>query len=415
MKPFAVLSLLFALAGCGKKSPDGPPPIPPPPEVTQADSQTAADGDIAFALDLNRKIAVKGSLVFSPASISTALAMTYAGAAGNTAAEMKAALHFKLDDDTLDAVNHKRLYVWNGSDGVPRPYDLRVANSLWAQQDEGWNDKFLKRLETRYASAFHRVDFANQSGAVRGMVNEWAKQSTLGKIPEVLPNDLPTPDTRLILANAVYFKGKWAKPFDKDNTRDADFHCGDKVTIQVPTMHKTAVFGYSDSGKLKVLQIPFEGQSFSLVVLLPARNDGLAGLEQSLAPKEWSGLIQDTRRTVVHVFLPKFKIESDLILNAPLISLGMKSAFDRDQADFSGMNGKRNLFISHVLQKAMIEVSEEGSEAAAATTVVGIAKSEAPRKDPPPVPVFRADYPFLFAIRDDRTGDLLFMGRMVGK
>jgi serpin B len=404
--------MLGLVVGCETKP--GRPSIQPPPEVPLQDLKTATEGDIAFALDLDREIAGTGNLVFSPASISSALAMVYAGAAGKTAEEMKAVLHFSLDADKLHAVNHKRFYTWNGGDGGKRPFELSVANSLWGQKDEPWKDDFLKLMESRYAAGFHRVDFVNQNSAVRGMVNDWASQWTHGKIAELLPADLPSRETRLILANAVYFNGSWAHPFEKSNTHDADFHRADKSTIKVSMMSQTEHCFYADLEKLKVLKLPYKGDSMSLVVLLPKQIDGLAELEATLTQKEWNKSIEAAAATQVRVFIPKFKIESDFKLNNALASLGMISAFQEGQADLSGMNGKRDLYISWVIHKAMIEVSEEGTEAAAATAV-GIEKSSAPAPPPAPPPEFRADHPFLFALRDEQTGDLLFIGRFAGK
>ena len=406
MKQLVMLAFTIGLGvGCNNK--------PSLPQMAEADIQSAAQGDAAFAVDLHRKLAGDTNMVFSPASVSSALAMTYAGAAGSTAEEMKAVLHFNLDGEKLHNYNQRRLHTWNGEQGAGRPYELTVANALWGESAEPWNGEFLKLLETRYSAAFHPVDFMNERAAVREKVNEWVEKQTRGKIAEIVPQGSPSPDARLLLVNAISFKGKWAIRFDSSNTRPARFYRHDKSSVEVAMMHQKAEFRYGEVEKMKLVQLPFEGQAFSMVVLLPANIDGLAEMEATMTGERITGLVTSLRSMEVLIYLPAFKIESQFKLSDSLVALGMKSAFDPNFADFSGMNGKKDLFLSQVLHKAMIEVSEEGSKAGAATSVE--TKKSARGFDEPRVPEFRADHPFLFAIRDDRTGDLLFMGRMAGK
>jgi serpin B len=251
MKRFILISLTATLMfGCKGNSPDKPherPTISPPPAVPEADLRTTAEGDAAFAVDLQRRLRVtNGNLIYSPASISMALAMTYAGAAGETADEMKKVMHFTLPAEKLHAVNHKRLYDWNGADGAERPYELSVANSLWGQKDESWKKEFLDLLNTHYGSGFHQVDFVNAAEAARNDVNKWVADWTHDKIPEVVPPGVFTSDTRLALANAVYFKGTWAHPFDETWTKEADFFLGDGTKAKASMMYQSRHFNYAE-------------------------------------------------------------------------------------------------------------------------------------------------------------------------
>jgi serpin B len=422
MKRRVLPVLLVGLAiGCSNTSssptPAGPKPgeptaIPAPPEVPAADVRTAAQGDLAFAADLHRKIGGDGNLVYSPASVSLALAMTYAGAAGKTAEEMKTVLHFTLDPEKLHAVNHKRLYTWNGGGKEHRPYELSVADSLWGQKGEPWKKEFTELLKTRYAAGLREVDFAADPEAARGPINQWAADWTHNKIPELVPPGVLTGNTRLVLANAVYFKGAWASKFDKERTAQSPFQAGGTKEVPVQMMYQRHHFGYGATADAQLLEMPFEGHRLALVVILPNKKDGLPALEASLSPVKLNELLgRILHGDEVEVYLPRFKFESSLDLARTLAAMGMPSAFAGGAADFSGMDGTRDLFIGSVIHKATVEINEEGGEAAAATAVEVGVKSEALPKDRQ-TPVFRADHPFLFLIRDRETGEILFLGRV---
>jgi serpin B len=410
---------LILVVGCSKNSGPTPPElkppiIAPPPPVPAADLGAAAVGDTAFAVDLYGRLrAGNDNLIFSPASVSSALAMTYAGAAGRTTEEMKAVLHFTLDPDKLHAVNHKRLYIWNGGDGAQRSYELVVANSLWGQKDENWKPEFLAVLNDRYAAGLRQVDFVNGAEGARQAINHWVEQWTKGKITDLIPTGILTPNTRLVLADAIYFKGDWERKFDADATHPVPFHVSGGQTVRVSTMHQTNYFRYGEPEGVQVLELPYAGRDLSMIVLLPRKRDGLGALEATLTSGRISQLTESLGLEKVIVYLPKFKFDRSLDLEKPLAALGMKTAFDPNSADFSGMNGKRDLFISNVVHKATIEVNEKGSEASAATAVVGVKKSVAEPKETRQAPVFLADHPFLFLIQDNLTGTLLFMGRVV--
>jgi serpin B len=235
------------------------------------------------------------------------------------------------------------------------------------------------------------------------------ESKTQQKIKELIPQGVLTVLTRLVLANAIYFKGDWAVQFDGKATAKAPFHVAPGETVEAPLMSQKNQFGYAELGELQVLALNYKGKALSMVVLLPKKPDGLAALETSLTPANLEKWTRNLPAREVQVFLPKFKMTSQFRLNEKLRALGMTDAFDESKADFSGLDGRKQyLFITAVLHKAFVEVNEEGTEAAAATAVV-IGLRSAPAR---PL-VFRADHPFLFLIRDNRTGSILFLGRVV--
>jgi serpin B len=377
-------------------------------EVKNPDVAAVVKGNNEFAFDLYAQIrAREGNLFFSPGSISTALAMTSAGARGDTAKEMNQALHFTLPPDRLHPAFAELLKELNGQ-GKKRGYQLSVANALWGQKGEGFTDDFLKLTKDNYGAGLKQVDFARATEAARQEINAWVEKQTQDKIKDLLKPGVIDRMTRLVLTNAIYFKGDWDSQFKKDLTRDEAFDDGSGTKSKVPMMHQTARFMYHDGGNLQVLAMPYAGKALSMVVLLPKKVNGLAELEKSLTADELAGWLGQAREQEVSVSLPKFKTTTELSLKAPLEALGMKKAFQMPGADFSGMNGKEDLFISAVVHKAYVDVNEQGTEAAGATgVVVGTLSLPAAK------PEFRADHPFIFLIRDTRNGSVLFLGRMV--
>jgi serpin B len=372
-------------------------------------------GNNQFAIDLYGQARARpGNLFFSPYSISTALAMTYAGANGETAREMATTLRFPIEGSTLHA-GFAQLDARINGGGETRPFELSVANALWGQKGLSYRPEFLKLTETCYKAGLHPVDFAADPDAARTLINRWVEDRTHDKIKDLLGSSDVGKDTDLILTNAIYFKGAWAVPFNKQLTKDEGFRTSDFLTelspVPVPMMHVTSEFGYLDdtTGGLQILSLPYAGKTLSMVVLLPRKTDGLANLEASLTSSKLGGWLTKLSNQRVDVAMPKFKLECGLGLSQILASMGMPKAFT-PVADFSGMTSDRRLYISAVIHKAFADVNEEGTEAAAATGVVmKRALSVVPAK--PPI-VFRADHPFLFLIRDEPTGSILFMGRM---
>ena len=378
---------------------------PPAPSPDQA---ALVQGNNAFAVDLYGQLRKQnGNLFFSPESISTAFAMAFAGARGSTASEMAATFHFSLPPDRLHSSMAELLSSLNSEHPG---YRLRVANALWVEEDFRFLDDFLKLTASDYGAGFNRVDFKSTPEAVRGTINLWVEQKTEEKIKDLLPAGSINATTRMVLTNAIYFKGDWQSPFKKEATAEEDFHLSAAQKVKTSLMHLTARFNYFNGGTFQILDIPYKSGELSMVVLLPNDVEGLAALEKSLtavALNQWFGQLRGGSRVILT--LPKFKMTESFQLGKMLTELGMGEAFQKNAADFSAMTGKRALWISAAIHKAYIDVDEEGTEAAAATGIV--MRPSAVARVQPPI-VFRADHPFLFLIRDNKSGGVLFMGRV---
>ena len=367
--------------------------------------QVAADNN-AFALDLFRQLrAGPGNLFFSPYSISTALAMTAAGARGETEKQMAAALHFSLDRQLLHpafAALQATLNKIQSSGHVK----LSVANSLWPHNKHPFLADYLDLTRRCYDVKITPQDYLHAADAAAVAINKWVEQKTQDKIKNIIPPGALDALTRLVLVNAIYFKGNWAQPFKSDATQVAPFMFANGKTVAAPLMSQSHEYFYAAADGMQMLKLPYAGDELSMLVLLPQQTDGLAVLEQKLTFVKLDAWTQQLRQREVRVFLPKFKMTAKFELSHAMAALGMKDAFSAN-ADFSGMDGQHDLFISSILHKAFVDVNEEGTEAAAATAVVMRALA---MMEPPPV--FRADHPFLFFIRENSTGSILFMGRV---
>jgi serpin B len=369
------------------------------------------EGGNQFALDLYRQLrAQEGNLFFSPSSISIALAMTYAGAAGETAAEMARTLHFPAPRGQLHDGMHALLASWSMPD-EQQGIRLHMANRLWGQEDFEFLPPFLGITREKYAAELARLDFARSEEA-RQTINTWVEDQTEDKITNLIPAGVLSSDTRLVLTNAVYFHGMWAGPFKEELTKDEDFHLTAGDTVKVPLMHRTDAYRYAAVDDLQLLELPYGNGSLSMVVLLPRDKAGLADLETQLTLEnlqQWTAALK--REDEVQVHLPRFKTTSQFELSRTLRDMGLASTFDPHAADFSGMTGARDVFVSAVIHKAFVDVNEQGTEAAAATAVA-VRVTAAPIAEPKEPPVFRADHPFVFLIRDRRHDAILFMGRI---
>lgn len=365
-------------------------------------------GNNQFAFDLYGKVrAGSGNVFLSPYSISAALAMTSAGAKGETARQMAEALHLPSDGEALHSgFAQLDAQLVGGED--PRPYQLNIANALWGQQGLGYRPEFLRLTETYYRAGLHQVDFGRHHEIARETINSWVEEQTKDKIKDLIgPRDI-TPATDLVLTNAIYFKGTWSNPFPKLATKDEDFTTTEDKRFPVPMMHQSGSFNCFEADSIQALELPYEGNTLSMVVLLPRKVNGLGDLETGLTASKLDGWLARLSRQPVQVALPRFKLECGFELAGALTSLGMSLAFS-PEADFSGITEDRKLFISAVIHKAFADVNEEGTEAAAATAVMML-RSMAKVSRPPVV--FRADHPFLFLIRDVRSGSILFLGRV---
>jgi serpin B len=392
---YGVIPLLVVAIGAG------------PERVAMKD---LVQGNNQFAIDLYGKAwARPGNLFFSPYSISTALAMTYAGAKGETAIQMAKTLRFPGEGEAIhEAFAQLEARINGGTE--KRPFELGVANALWAQKGLGYRPEFLKLTENCYQAGMHPVDFARDPDGARKLINAWVEERTNHKIKNLLGSNDVSKNTDLILTNAIYFKGSWGAPFNKLATQGEDFTTDGK-SVRVPMMRQTGQFGYLDDAEdgLQALSLPYAGNTLSMVVLLPKKVDDLADLEASLSSSKLQDWLTRMTNQRVDVKLPRFKLEFGLELAATLASMGMPGAFTRS-ADFSGMTTDRRLYLSAVIHKAFADVNEEGTVAAAASAVVMKQPMAMPKQQPPVV--FRADHPFLFLIRDVPSGSILFIGRV---
>jgi len=370
-----------------------------------ANMGVVVQGNTQFALDLFRNIrSTQGNLFFSPFSISTALAMTYGGARGDTQEQMIQALHFlpnqeqfhpafALLADTLKEIEEKGFV------------NLKAANSLWPQKGKKFEKQYLRLLKKTYGLRITSLDYGDEEAA-RQTINAWVDETTEGKIKDLIPAGILNNLTRLVLANAIYFKGDWEAQFDPTLTSEAPFFVTPDEQVMAPMMSQTHDFRYGEVDNLQILELPYAGNDLSMILLLPAERDGLAKLEESMTVEnlqQWLGNLEETE---VEVSLPKFEISFPFRLDDALKSLGMVDAFS-PKADFSGMDGTTELFIGAALHKAFVSVDEQGTEAAAATAMIMQLKAL-----PFPSVIVRADHPFVFIIRENRTGCLLFMGRV---
>jgi serpin B len=371
--------------------------------------QNVAQQNNRFAFDLYQQLAEQSqqNLFFSPYSISSALAMTSAGARGQTADQMSEVMYFKKLGDKLHEGFGLMIERLN-TGGQDAAYQLNVANALWGQHNFNFLDSFLDLVQKNYQAGLKRVDF-RQTDAARQEINRWVAGKTRDKIEELLKAGDLSPLSRLVLTNAIYFKGNWASRFKEKQTRQEPFYLIDGKTIDAPFMHQEERFGYMENQDLKILEMAYTGEEVSMLILLPQKKDGLPEMGRSIDLKQLNEWIKRLRTVEVKVAMPKFKMTYRTYLASILTSMGMKNAFDPDKANFSGMTGRKDLHISSVVHEAYVDVNEEGTEAAAATGVTMRVTSVQPRR----TPVFRADHPFLFMIRDRKTNSVLFWGRVM--
>jgi serpin B len=364
-------------------------------------------GNNRFALDLYLQLAgTKGDVFVSPESISLALAMTYTGARGQTAEQMAKTLHFDQPVEQLNAGFAAILKRLNAG-GVNNSYQLSIANRLWGQQGFKFLDEFLTVTREQYGAELALVDFLHQTAAARQTINSWVEKQTRDKIKALIGEGDIGPDTRLVLTNAIYFKGDWQAPFEKDATHKGPFHVTANKTADAMLMNHEGSYRFAKDDAVRVLEMPYRGGDLAMVVLLPEKIDGMSALEKSLSVEKLQGWLAGLKNTRVAVTMPKFKMTREFELSKTLAAMGMPLAFSAN-ADFSGMDGNKDLSISAVIHKAFVAVDEKGTEAAAATAVAITLAMRRPVEEPER---FNADHPFIFLIRDVRSGSILFLGR----
>ena len=379
--------------------------------TSPADAETAGRAVNAFAIDLHRRLAAKGSnLVFSPSSIAIALAMARAGARGDTATEMDRVLRSLGADDHANAANALDLAL-NGrsgsfKDGSGKSADvaLRIANTAFGQRGLAIEQAFLDALATRYGAGLNTVDYRADPEAGRRAINGWVDERTEHRIKELLAPGVITSLTRLTLVNAIYLKAPWLVTFTDGATLPGAFTRADKTTVQAQLMQRGGTVPYAAGLGWRAVEVPYVGGSLAMTVIVP---DDLAAFEAGLSAEQLATVVTALKPRPVELTFPRFGIETAVALADVLKALGMALAFDPDRADFTGITAAEKLYISAVIHQANIDVDEKGTEAAAATAVV-IGTTSIPAD---PV-TLRVDRPFLFLLRDVPTGAIVFMGRV---
>ena len=327
--------------------------------------------------------------------------MTYEGAEGKTSDEMKSVFHFP--EDNILRTNFAAIY--NDINEGNNAYELKTGNALWVQQDYPFLEDYMSRVEKYYGGKAANLDFISETEKSRQTINTFIEEQTNDKIKDLISAGMLNSLTRLVLTNAIYFKGTWEWEFDKSDTREQDFKIAPDNIVKTPMMFMDpdkAEFNYVNLEKLQVLELPYKGEKISMLILLPKEN--LENIELSSEKlNEYKSQMEKTK--LDSIYLPKFEFDTKYLMSETLKGMGMLTAFTWD-ADFSGMTGYKDLFISFVVHQAYVKVDEKGTEAAAATAV-GMPMSAAPRN------IFRADHPFIFIIQEKETGNILFLGRVV--
>ncbi len=389
------------------------------PSIGENEVGELVDGNSEFAFHLYQWLVQSNdNLIFSPFSISVALAMTYAGAVGQTKEEMAGVLNFTLDDASLHpAFNNLDLTLSSLGDEIPRgyenatPFTLNITNSIWMEQTFDPNPDFLDTLSQNYGAGLALMDFINDPDGSTGIINGWINDKTEGRIRNAIPQGAITPATAMALVNAIYFLANWAEQFSESNTRDETFHSFADGDFPVPMMHMEHDIRYCEGDNWQAIEMPYIGWEASMIVLLPAEGE-FGNVEEILSPRFFTEIIDSFNMRPVDLTFPKFEYETSLELSEILSQMGMPSAF---MGGFSNMvnNAAGDLFISSIIHKAFVAVDEEGTEAAAVTVVIMMETTEMPDEDPPEPVEFKADRPFIYFIVERSTRTILFMGRVM--
>ena len=382
------------------------------PEVGEADLTTLVSGNSAFAFGLYQALRDEdGNLFYSPYSISLALAMTYAGARGETAQQMADTLHFTLSQDRLHpAFNSLDLELGQRGQGAKGRdeggFRLNIVNAIWGQKDYHFLATFLDVLAENYGAGLRVLDFTSEPEKSRIVINDWVSEETEGRIKDLLPQGSIDPLTMLVLTNAIYFNAAWQYPFEENATTDGLFHLLQGGEVTVPMMKQEEFLSYAESEGYQAVELPYDGRELSMIILLPQAGN-FEAFEKSLDAQQVDAIIKNLKPSQITLTMPRFEFASSFSLREALAAMGMPDAFSGN-ADFSGMTGNRDLFISDVVHKAFVSVDEAGTEAAAATAVIMRTTAL------PEVTVeMIIDRPFIFLIRDIKTDAISFVGRVV--
>lgn len=381
-------------------------------QVSNDDMVALVDGNSEFTFELYRKLRdTDGNLFYSPYSISLALAMTYAGARGDTENQMADTLNFRLPQDSLHpAFNGLDIALSSRGEGArgkdEEGFRLNVVNAIWGQKDYQFLSEFLDTLAENYGAGLRILDFIEAPEESRVIINDWVSDQTEGRIKDLIPQGVIDTLTRLVLTNAIYFNAAWQYPFNEKATSDGTFYLLDGGKITVPMMKLTKSLGYASGDGYQAVELPYDGRELSMVILMPEA-DQFESFEESMSYQTVKQIISGLENRQVSLTMPKFEFESEFSLKSALSAIGMPVAFSAN-ADFSGMTGNRDLFIDEVIHKAFVSVDEAGTEAAAATAVImeGMAMPEKPTE-------VTIDRPFIFLIQDIETGSILFIGRVM--
>jgi serpin B len=382
------------------------------PNVSDTQLSSLVSGNNAFAFNLYQQLIKNntGNVFYSPYSISTALAMTYAGAAGDTAKQMSTALQFTLPQAQLHpAFNQLALDLASrgqnakGTNG--KSFSLNIANALWGQQDYKIQSAFLNTLAQNYGAGMNLLDFSNSPESSRVTINDWVSQQTNNRINDLLPQGSIDSLTRFVLTNAIYFDAAWQDPFAKESTHNQTFNLLNGSTVTVPMMSRDGGYSYIKGTGYQAVELPYDGDEIAMDIIMPDAGK-FNTFDSSMTADKVNGIIGSLQNSFIALTMPKFSFDSSFSLKSALSALGMPIAFSETNADFSGITGNTDLHISDVVHKAFVAVDEEGTEAAAATgVVIGLAAM--------PQYSMTVDQPFIFLIRDIKTGAILFVGRVL--
>lgn len=382
------------------------------PVVSSSDMTTLVNGNSEFAFNLYQALKNKdGNIFYSPYSISLALAMTYAGARGETAKQMADTLHFSLTQSALhSAFNKLGLELASRGSGASgkddKGFRLNIVNTIWGQKDYKFLSAYLDLLAENYGAGLRVLDFMADPENSRETINQWVSDQTEGRIKDLIPEGGINALTRLVLTNAIYFNAAWASPFQPEATIDGPFTLIDGNKVTVPMMRQTESFRYAKSGNLIAVELPYDGNELSMVILTNEAGS-FNDFENSLNAAMVKGIIDGLRGKTVALTMPRFEFSSEFGLKETLMGMGMQEPF-RDSADFSGMSSESDLHIDDVVHKAFVSVDEAGTEAAAATGVI-VGTTSMPTE----IINVTLDKPFVFLIRDIQTGAILFIGRVM--